>query len=389
MTTEQATTGRTDPGAPVRKVDTSQKKELANFIRLERSLWSKYPRYVSEVDSDVMKRLSGRSAGVKAIELAPLVVSRNGEDVARCVPMINRDYQKAKQDTQVGFIGYFAAAEGVAPEVQALLRTAERWLRDRGVTRVIAPYNGSATAGMGLRTADFDDDPIFPTPWQPPYMSKYVEDAGYGRKYPAMTYVVDFTSEKYRAAVEKARTNTVVTVRPINKKKWAEDMEHLRTGFNEAFLDEWEFQPFTSEEFREFFDPMKPILDARQLLLAEVDGKVAGFCLGMPDWSPLFRSFKGKMGPLQIVSFMLRAGKYRRAGLLGIGVLPEFRGKGIAHVLATTLYSRYQEKGLQQAFYYPVNEHNTVSRSFAESMGGVGRVIFHCYEKSLSDDSAS
>jgi len=139
----------------------------------------------------------------------------------------------------------------------------------------------------------------------------------------------------------------------------------------------------TSGEFHEFFDPMKPVLDPRQMLLGEVDGQPAGFCLGMPDWSPLFRSFKGKLGPVQIVRLMLGAQRYRRAGLLGIGALPAYRGTGLAQCLAIALYSRYEELGLKEAFYYPVNEDNARSRNFAESMGGTGRVMAHCYDKRL------
>ncbi len=77
----------------------------------------------------------------------------------------------------------------------------------------------------------------------------------------------------------------------------------------------------------------------------------------------------------------LRAGRYSRAGLICIGVMEEYKGNGLAHTLATTLYRRYEERGLKEAFYYPVNEDNHRSRRFAESIGGTGRVLHHCYDK--------
>ena len=173
-------------------------------------------------------------------------------------------------------------------------------------------------------------------------------------------------------------------MRPINKKQWDQDLETFVQLFNETYKDEWEFHPQTSDEFHEFFDPMKPVIDRRQMLIGEVDGKPAGWCLGFPDWNPLFRSFNGKFGPIQIIKLMFKAGRYSRAGLIGIGVLPEYKGTGIAQALAVTLYDRYEERGLKEAFYYPVNEANTRSRKFAESMGGTGRVMYHCYDKHLS-----
>lgn len=78
---------------------------------------------------------------------------------------------------------------------------------------------------------------------------------------------------------------------------------------------------------------------------------------------------------------MLGSGKYDRAGLLGIGVLPEHAGTGIAQALALRLYARYEQQGLQRALYYPVNEGNARSRRFAESLGGTGRVMYRVFDK--------
>ncbi len=268
--------------------------------------------------------------------------------------------------------------------MQAMFEQAETWLKERGVTRVISPYNGAAFLGLGLLTTAFDEEPMFPFRWNPPYYADYFVNFNYDPTYPFWYYTIDFSSDKYRAVMRRAEENNTVLVRPINKKRWSQDLEIFRVLFNESFKEEWEFHPQTSDEFHEFFDPMKPVLDPHQMLIGELDGEPAGWCLGMRDWTPLFRSFKGKLGFIQIIKLMLRAGRYSRAGLLGIGVLPKCKGTGLAQALAATLYRRYEERGIKEAFYYPVNEDNTRSRKFAESMGGTGRVMYHCYDKRLS-----
>ena len=78
---------------------------------------------------------------------------------------------------------------------------------------------------------------------------------------------------------------------------------------------------------------------------------------------------------------MLGSGKYTRAGLVGIGVLPQHKGTGLAHALAMRLYARYEQKGLTRALYYPVNESNHRSRRFAESLGGTGQVMYRVFDK--------
>ena len=224
---------------------------------------------------------------------------------------------------------------------------------------------------------------MFPFVWHPPYYAQYLVDLGYNPTYPLWYFTVDFSSDKYRTAKLRSAENKSVTVRPVSKKHWNQDLETFGQLFNETFKEEWEFHPQTSEEFHDFFDPMKPILDTRQMLIGEVEGKPAGFCLGLPDWTPLFRSFRGKLGLLQIIKLMIRAGSYSRAGLIGIGVLPEYKGTGLARALAFALYQRHEDRGLRRSFYYPVNEENSRSKAFAESIGGTGRVMYHLYDKSL------
>ena len=366
----------------VREISTSDTRAVKNFVALERKLVGSNPLFVSDIDSDVIKHLTGRSAFFSETEHTLFLVSNGNQNVARCSALINRRWQKAKNEA-TGFIGHFAASSDGRARVQAMFEQAEAWLKERGVTRVIAPYNGAALLGAGLLTTAFDEEPMFPSTWQPPYYADYLAHSGYKPTYPLWYYTIGFRSDEYRAAVRRTTENKAVLVRPVRKRQWNQDLEILRQVFNETFNEEWEFHPYTSEEFHEFFDPMKAVLDTRQMLIGEVEGKPAGFCLGFPDWNPLFRSFKGKLGPLQIIKLMFGAGRYSRAGLIAIGVLPGHRGKGVAEALATTLYCRYEERGLKEAFYYPVNEVNVSSRRFAESMGGTGRVMYHCYDKHI------
>jgi GNAT superfamily N-acetyltransferase len=366
---------------PVRQIDPENKRERKRFVALERELLGSEPLYVAEMASDVSKRVRGRSPFYEEMEHA-LFLASDGRDLARCAAFVNRRWQR-ERDPDAGFIGYFATTPGAEAAAREMLETAESWLAERGARRVIAPFNGAAFHGVGTQVDAFDEDPVFPLLWQPPYYADLLEAAGYRPTYPFWVYEVDFSSERYRTVSRGALEDARCTIRPLEKKRWNTELELLRVLFNDAFSDEWEFHAMTSEEFHELFDQFKPVLDPRQFLFAEVDGEPAGFCLGIPDWTPLVRSFKGRLGPLKILRLILRAKRYERAGLFAIGVLGSQRGKHIGQTLAATLYRLYEERGLASAFYYPVNDHNLASRRLAESFGGSGRIIFRVYDKPL------
>lgn len=370
----------------VRKLSPSDSRALKGFVELERKLVGSNPFFVSELDRDLIKRLSGKSAFYRVMERQLFVVSNGHQDVARCAALINPSYQKAKNEA-VGFIGYFAAAPNSSPQVQAMLEQAEVWLGEQGVTRVIAPHNGASLLGYGLLTAAFDEEPDIPFGWQPPYYSDYLSASGYRPTYPIMVYSVDFSSAKWRATAQSVDENKLFRVRPFSKKRWDSDVETFGEIFNKVFEHEWECHPFTSEEFREFFAEFKPVAGSFQILIAEEDGKPVGIGMALPDMNPLIRPLRGKLGPIQIISLLLNFRRYirrpKRVGMYIIGALPEYQRKGVAQVLAITAGRMYEKQGLTGGSGTLVNESNVRSRRLVESLGGTGRVLYHCYDKRL------
>jgi GNAT superfamily N-acetyltransferase len=370
----------------VRKLSPSESRALKSFVELERKLVGSNPLFVSELDHDVIKRLSGKSAFTRVMERQLFVVSNGRQDVARCAALINPAYQKTKNEA-VGFIGYFAAAPNSLPQVQAMLEQAEMWLRERGVTRVIAPHSGAAiNGGCYLLTAAFDEEPIGPFGWNPPYYADYLSASGYSPTYPIWIYKLDFSSAKYMAAQqrnEKYLQRGECRVRPISKKRWDSDVEAFGKILNETFDNQWDFHKYTSEEYREFFAELKPLAGSFQIFMVEVDGKPVGMSMGFPDLNPLIRPLKGKLGPIKIIKLLLGVRRYKRAGLMAIGILPEYRRIGIAQALAGAVYDVYQKRGLKESFGVWIDESNRQARALAEYAGGTGRALYHSFDKLL------
>ncbi|MES2794836.1 MAG: GNAT family N-acetyltransferase, partial [Bacteroidota bacterium] len=359
----------------VTTIDPSDKSALKRFISLERKLMKEHPYYISEIDDDVAKILTKKTLATKEWGIGLFVVSKEGEDIGRCAAIINKKFQAQKQ-ANAGFIGFFAAAKDCEQEVAEMIKHAENWLKERGVTKVIAPANGGAPNSMGFLATGFDEDPMFPFPWSPEYYPSYIESLSYKPTYPLWYYEVDFRSAKYLEAKKKYANNELALIRTISKKNWNKDLEIIADLLNEIFVDEWEFTQMSHAETIEFFGPMKTILAPQQILIAEVNGKPVGFCIAMPDLTPLFRSFNGRVGLIAIFKLLTRANKFNRAGILGIGVSKQFRGKGLSKAIAMKLYSYHESLGLNSSLYFPVNESNMDSRGFAESIGGKGRLMY-------------
>lgn len=369
--------------AQVRVIAPTDTNGVKVFARLDRVLSAAHGRHVPATRADLVKRLTGRAAIHADIEHSLFVASDDdGRDIACCAALINRRYQQVHQEA-VGFIGYFSARDGDHAGGRSVVAAAEDWLAGRAVTRVVAGYNGHLLAGIGVRTAAFESDPVFPLPWHPPSYTELLDAGGYRRAYPWWSYRIDFSSETYRAASVRAERSARCLIRPIDKKRWGTDLETIMRLYNETFVDEWEYHPITILEMREFFDPLKQIFDPNLLLIAESDGEPAGFCFGLPDWTPQVRRTKGSASPFAQLRFALGARRCRNGSLYAIGVVDRHRGKQIGLALASRLYRRFETLGMAGAEYHIVNDANTGSKALAAALGGQGRVLYHNFDKSL------
>lgn len=343
-----------------------------------------YPLFWSPPDAAVRKQLSGRSAFFHDMEHTLFVAERDGRSVARCAALINHAWQSSQGADTTGFIGYLAAGPDAAAAGAQMLARAEDWLAERGIRRVIAPFNGSSMLGMAVLTDAFDESPMYPLTWNPPYYRTYLEAAGYTPSYPMWVFEIDFGSERYREVSQRVLSSPPCDVRPIDKRRWARELATLRELFNAGMRGEWELQQFTAAEFKELFHPIwRMTIDARLLTQFAVDdGRPIGFVVGAADLVPLFRSFRGWMGPAQILR-LLRAGRVRTRGGAVLGaVLPEYRGRHLG-TMAARFFRDLEEMGFTSALYFPVNDANTASRGLAQAIGGRGRVLYHCFDKHL------
>jgi GNAT superfamily N-acetyltransferase len=366
----------------IQEISKTDKQAMMRFATLERKLLGEYPYYVSNFDKAVIRYLSGNSPTGRDMDIALFIASDGNWDVARCAALINPEYQEAKNE-EVGFIGYFAAAPNSEISVNTMLGHAEAWLKERGIKRVITPFNGNALLGYGLLTAAFDEEPVIMFGWNPPYYPAYLTQAGYQPKYPMLVYTTDFCSEKYRVAKELAATKHDFQLRPINKKLWRLELEIFREVINENFTKEWLWYPITQDEFLDSFEALKPMIDPRQMVIAEVQGKPAGVVIAYPNWNPLVRRFKGKMGNLQKIQFLLRGGQYETAGTAIVAVRSEYRGRWIGPALMMAVFQRYEELGLKKAYCYTVDEDNLASRKMNEAVGAEARLLYHAYDKCI------
>ena len=108
-------------------------------------------------------------------------------------------------------------------------------------------------------------------------------------------------------------------------KKWA---WRIGQAYNKTFINNWEYYPFTENEIKFVVDQLITVADAKLIKLILHKGDVVGFLLAFPDVSAALQRGKGRITPWGIVDIMMEMKRTKWVSLNGVGVLPEYQGRG-------------------------------------------------------------
>ena len=243
--------------------------------------------------------------------------------------------------------GYFDAIDETV--AHALLHTAEQWLRDQGMIRVLGPISMAMWEEPGLLVKGHDHSPMIMMGHHPEHYQAWIENAGYSRAKTLFTYDLDISTDfppLVQRIVKSGERNARINVRRVNKKNWDAEAAAVLSILNDAWSDNWGFVPFTPEEVAYASKKLKPLIKEELNMIAEVDGRPVAFMLTFPDVNDALAKVNGKLFPFGWFH-MLRwlrkpSGSGMRVPLMG--VLKEFQNSRMASQLAFMMISAIRDQ---------------------------------------------
>jgi hypothetical protein len=268
-----------------------------------------------------------------------LLARRGSETVGRLAVIIDRNFiQYHKSAT--GYWGFFESVED-EDVAEALFFAGEQWLKERGMTTSMGPFNPSTNYEIGLLISGYEHRATFMMPYNPPYYADLIESAGYSKEKDLFSLIVDRDwsfSPWIKRLVERLKLNGEFKVRPLNKNAFREDVRLIKTIYDECWKDNWGFVPMTEDEIEEMADSLQKIADPDMVFFIERKGEPIGAAVIVPDVNPLLRRFNGKIGLLGLIRLLLY--KKEICGLRGLlfGIKPQYRNMGTPFLALDYIY---------------------------------------------------
>lgn len=366
-------------------------RDLDAFLRLPWSLYRDDPQWVPPLLSEVKATLDRKkNPFYQHGEIQCFLARRGGRVVGRVAAIRNRNHESF-HDERRGFFGFFECEDD--PEAAgALIDTARAWNAKRGLDSLLGPMNPSTNDECGTLVDGFDTPPAVMMPHARPYYDALLLGAGLRKARDLLAYWLEApeggTPERLVKGADLALRRTPgLVVRPFNKKDFEGEVERFRRVYNSAWERNWGFVPMTDAEIDHMAAQLRQVIDPGLIRIAEVEGEPVGFALALPDVNRAIRHANGRLFPLGLLKILWHSRKIHAARVLVLGVVEQYRKRGIDVVMYRDLFVYGLSHGYLAGELSWILEDNIAMRRPIEAMGARVYKTYRIYEGSTEPRS--
>ncbi|HEX2721668.1 MAG TPA: GNAT family N-acetyltransferase [Gemmatimonadaceae bacterium] len=301
------------------------------------------------------------------------------------IAAVKNDLHIERYHENVGFFGLFESERDEAT-ARALFDVAGAWLAARGLDTMRGPASFSLNEECGLLVDGFDGPPKVMMPYNPPWYQQLVERYGFVKAKDLLAYFVADAkpSERMIRLADKLRERYRITVRTLDTKRFWDEVAIVREVYNEAWQENWGHLPMTDAELTYMAKQLKPVVDPSLVVFAEIDGKIAGFGLALPDLNVALKRMNGRLFPVGLVKALWYSREIDTARVLILGVLEKYRRSGVAELLELELLRNGPARGITNAEFSWILEDNWMMRGPLEKLGANVYRTYRMYDVSTA-----
>lgn len=366
-------------------IEVLNKRDLKRFINFPHDLYATDPNYVPELQLAVKELLNPKKNPFFKHSKADLFLAlKNGQVVGRIAAIRNNKYNEFHQ-CNVGFFGFFDVIEDFEV-AEALLDTACDWNKSEGFTTVLGPTNFTTNDTAGLLINGFDEPPVVQMTYNKPYYVDFIRWYGFAKEMDLYAYWIptqQVSEKSLRLAnqLEKRLTQRSISFRPLNLKRFLQEVKGIKKVYNTAWEKNWGFVPPTTEEFDFLAQGLKMVLDPRYSYVAEHQGEIVGFAVGLPNINEiLLKNKRGRLFPFGFFRLLWGKRKVKTIRVILLGVLPAYRKLGIEALFFSEFIKTAKANGLLGWEASWILENNHITKAAAENNNGKMYKTYRIYK---------
>ena len=389
--------GATDRPPVQRSMSTTTVQRVRSFLDRERflklpmRLYRNDPLWVPPLILEQRLRLNRWSNPYfRHADAAFFLAKRDGQTIGR----ISAQHCRRACEFQGEGSGHFGFFES-EPEAQTaslLFDAAADWLRKRSMKTMTGPFNLSINDEAGIQVDGRHRPPAIFMGHHPESYDQLLSDAGMTGVMDLHAYYLDLAkpyTRRVERIVQSARKDRRIHLRTIDRRQASRQLPHILKLFNEAWSENWGHVPMTDLEVKHMISTVSRLFDSDSLLIAEVDGEVAGMIMTLPDANQWTHDLGGRLTPTNCIKLLSRLWRGRstavRVPLMGIRKSLQSTRLGALVALAMIDQSRTAclRKGVRHCEMSWILDNNTAMRGILEASGSQLDKTYRLYRQTL------
>jgi GNAT superfamily N-acetyltransferase len=368
--------------------EVNNKRLKAAFINFPHDLYQNDNNYVPELDLSIKDLLNEKKNPFFAHSVAKIFLAfHDTKVVGRIAGIINNRYNEYHK-SNIGFFGFFDCIndQSVADK---LFETAEEYLKEFKVDQIHGPTNFTTNDTAGVLVDGFLSPAVFGMTFNKEYYASLIENYGFTKEMDLYAYWIGTETVNKKAfqiskLLEDRLQKEGIVIRNMTKKSQKSDLAKIKDIYKGAWEDNWGFVPPTDAEYDHLAEGLNLLIDHDFLYIAEKNGEMIGFGAGIPDINEIAIGFnKGRLLPFNIFKLLMKKKKTRKIRIILLGVLEEYRKKGIAAIFFARFIETAKKRGIDGGEASWILESNEMMNKAAVNLNGEKYKTYRIYSKPL------
>ncbi len=368
---------------------------LKQFVDFHWSHYENDPQYVPLLDYEYLGfRLIGmtgffepRNLFFKHAEMRFFLAQRNGETVGRCNAFVNHSYNEHWNE-KTGFWGQFESIDDL-DVARALTDAAANWLAKQGMDTMRGPQNLPINeATPGLLTEGFDTRPVIYYQYNKPYYQSLIEQLDFkpAKKFLSWEAPVNQGEKpKLERVTEKIMKRFDIKVETWDQRPFKTRRQEMFEIYNDAWSDNYNFVPFTQEEFFSIVSDMMLVMDKKLFLFIYVNDEPAAFFGGVPNINEVIKPIREikRWELIRAIKMLLTKQSVKGFRLGYLGVKKKFRRMGLDGLMLWKQHAYSKQAGYEYSDLGWVLEDNVMVHRLIDLIIAKPSKVYTIYEKQI------
>jgi len=308
---------------------------------------------------------------------------RSGEVCGRIAAILNRDHNEHYSERR-GFFGFFECVDD-EEAAAALFDAVRQWFAGNDIHCLRGPTNPSLNYTLGLLVDGFHSPPTFMMTYNPAYYARLFEAYGFRKAQDLYAYLgqvemLPRVRERWEPVVQQIIEHYNVRLRPLDTSRFVEDVEAFLSVYNRSLVSTWGFVPMSGEEVRHMARSLRLLLVPELAVGAEIDGRLVGATLCLPDYNPRIKAIDGRLFPFGFIRLLRKKDRIKKVRTISTNVLPEYHRMGLGLALMHGLAPRGIEWGVEEMEFSWILESNTLSWKSLAKAGTIRDKTYRVYD---------